>query len=43
MAIEVQHDLFRSNSLVGFRYGKKEADFLRELHAAYKAGVVKKK
>jgi len=31
--------LFRCNRLVGFRHGKKEADFLRKFHANHKAGT----
>lgn len=34
--IDYQLGLFRSNSLVGWKHSKREADYLRELHAAHK-------
>ena len=40
--IDCQLGLFQSNPLVGWRHRKKETDFLRKLHANYKAGAVSK-
>ena len=35
-----KHGMLQSKNLVGWKHNKKEADFLRELHAAYKASPV---
>ena len=40
LPIEFMNGLFKNNGLVGFKFRKKEADFLRTLHEAYKAGAV---
>jgi hypothetical protein len=40
LPIDSNLGMFTCNPLVGFKCGKKEADFLRNLHKAYKAGVV---
>lgn len=36
LPIDYELGLFQSNNLVGWKHGKKEADCLRKLHAAYK-------
>ena len=38
--IDYKLGMFQSTTLVGWKHTKKEADFLRELHAAYKASMV---
>ncbi len=37
--IDYNLGMFRCNPLVGFKYNKKEADFLRQLHENYKSGI----
>lgn len=39
--IDYKLGLFVCNPLVGFRYGKRETGFLRELHANHKSGAAK--
>ncbi|MBK8739498.1 MAG: hypothetical protein IPM02_08105 [Betaproteobacteria bacterium] len=41
LAIEFRDGLFQNNGLVGFKFRKKEAEFLQALHKAYKAGAVR--